>query len=154
MACGGHIRHENYGFIGIEGPAPASAFGHGLDLHSRGLDPVAYGRHSLRTTLSGYISKFTYIGELVPSLIADHGQAFHPGSQRPMAQGDFTQGMASTGHIFLGNHETIHTNGSTPITSSYPVQADRVGSLGQVMEACPDRHLCHQRNATCQGIHE
>ena len=32
-----------------------------------------------------------------------------------MADDKLTQGMASTGHILLGNHEIIHTNGSTPV---------------------------------------
>ena len=32
-----------------------------------------------------------------------------------MAHVELTQGMASTGHILLWNHEVIHTNGSAPI---------------------------------------
>jgi hypothetical protein len=38
-----------------------------------------------------------------------------------MAHDELTQGMASTGHIFLENHEVIHTNGSAPITSFCPI---------------------------------
>jgi hypothetical protein len=38
-----------------------------------------------------------------------------------MAHDELTQGMALTGHILLGNHEVIHTNGSVPITSFYPI---------------------------------
>jgi hypothetical protein len=51
-----------------------------------------------------------------------------------MARDKLTQGMTSTGHIILGNHEVIRTNGSAPITSFYPTQANRVGSLGPVVE--------------------
>ena len=42
MAHGGHIHHEDYEFAGIEGPAPAPTFSHGLDLRSRNLDPVVH----------------------------------------------------------------------------------------------------------------
>jgi hypothetical protein len=62
MAHGGHIRHENYKFYGVGGPAPASAFSHDLDLSSRDLDPAAYGGHTLEIALSGSIPEFTYVG--------------------------------------------------------------------------------------------
>jgi hypothetical protein len=32
-----------------------------------------------------------------------------------------TEGIASTGHILLENHEIIHTNGPTPISNFYPI---------------------------------
>jgi hypothetical protein len=54
-----------------------------------------------------------------------------------VAQGELSQGMASTGHILLGNHRVIHANGSTPITSFYAIQADHVGSPILVVEPCP-----------------
>ena len=62
MAHGSHIRHENYEFIGIEGPAPTSIFSHSQVLHPGDLDPVAYEGHTLGTALSGCILEFTYIG--------------------------------------------------------------------------------------------
>jgi len=62
MPRGGHIHLENHGSIGVEGLAAASTFGHGPDFCSKGLDPAAYGGHTLRTTLSGCILEFTYIG--------------------------------------------------------------------------------------------
>jgi hypothetical protein len=73
MAHDSYIRHENYEFIGVEGPAPMFAFSHGLDLRSRDLDPMVYSRHTLRTALSGSIPDFTYIGGQVPSLATCHG---------------------------------------------------------------------------------
>ena len=153
MAHGSHIYHENYEFIGVKRPAPVSAFSRGQDLRPRDLDPVVYGEHTLKTTLNGSILEFTYIGGAVPSLITSRGQIFHPGSQRPTAHGKLTHGMASNGHILLGNHEAVHTNGSMLITSFYPIQVNRVGSLGLAVEPRPERRLCHQRNVACQGIH-
>jgi hypothetical protein len=38
-----------------------------------------------------------------------------------MVQGKLTQGMALASHILLENRKVIHGNGSTPITSSYPM---------------------------------
>ena len=120
MAHGGHIHHKNYEFTGVEGPVPASTFSHGPDLRPRDLGPVVYGGCNLEIDLHGTIPKFTYIGGPIPSPITSHGKAFHLGSQRPIAHGELTQGMAPTGHILLGNHKVIHTNGTTPITSFYP----------------------------------
>ena len=91
MAHSGHICHENLGSIGIEGLALMSALGHGLDIHPRNLDPMAYGRHTLRTTLRGCILEFTYIGGPTPSLITSYGLVFHLGNQRPMAHGELTE---------------------------------------------------------------
>jgi hypothetical protein len=51
-----------------------------------------------------------------------------------MAHDELTLGMASTDHILLGNHDVIHTNGSAPTTSFYPVQVDHVGSLDPMVE--------------------
>ena len=62
MAHGGHIRRENYEFTGVGGPAPMFAFSRIPDLRSGDLDPVVYGRRTLRTTLSGSILESTYIG--------------------------------------------------------------------------------------------
>jgi hypothetical protein len=45
MAHDSHIRHENYVFTSVGGPAPASAFSRVLDLRSGDLDPVVYGGH-------------------------------------------------------------------------------------------------------------
>ena len=80
MAHSGHIRHENYEFTSVGGPAPASAFIRVLDLSSRDLDPMVFGGHTLRTALSSNTLEFTYIGGLVPSLATSHDQIFHPGS--------------------------------------------------------------------------
>ena len=60
-------------------------------------------------------------------------------------------GLARAGHDEL---ELIHTNGSMPVTSFYPIQANRVGSLGSAVEPCPEWHLCHQWNIVCQAMHE
>jgi hypothetical protein len=125
MAHDGHIRHENYEFTDIKGLAPTSSYI--LDLRFRDLDPMVYGRHTLKTALSGNILEFTYIGGPVPSVAMSHSQIFHPGSQMPKAQGELTQGMASTGHILLGNCKVIHANGSMPITSFYLTQKPRFG---------------------------
>jgi hypothetical protein len=62
MAHDGHICHENHKFIDVEGPAPASAFGHGSGLRLGDLDLMAYDEHTLGTALSGNIPEFTYIG--------------------------------------------------------------------------------------------
>jgi hypothetical protein len=109
--------------------------------------------NTLGTSLSYSILEFTYIGGPIPSLVTSHGQVFHPGSQRSMAHGVLTDGMASTGHILLGNHEIIHTNGPTPINNFYPIQANRVGSLGPAVEPRPERRLRHQPSAACLGTH-
>ena len=82
---------------------------------------MVYGRHTLRTTLGGSILEFTYIGGPAPSLATNHGQFFNQGSQMLVAQGKLAQGMASTSHILLGNRKVIRANGSTPITSFYPI---------------------------------
>jgi hypothetical protein len=66
MAHDGHIRHENYEFTGVGGPALASAFSRALDLRIRDLDPVVYDGHTLRTALNGCILEFTYIGVQYP----------------------------------------------------------------------------------------
>jgi hypothetical protein len=121
MACGGHIHHENHGSISVDGPAPASTFGHGLDFCSGGLDPAAYNGHILGTTLRGYIPEFTYIEGPTPSLTTGHGQASHPGNWRPMAHGELTHRMALGTHNLLGNHEIVRTHGLTPFTSLYPI---------------------------------
>jgi hypothetical protein len=121
MAHGGHIRHENHEFTGIEGPTPTFAFSSSPNLHPGDLDPVAYDGQTLRTALNSSILEFTYIGGPVPSLIIGHGQVFRLGNQRPMAHGELTDGMATDGHILLGNHEIIRTDRLTPVTGLYPV---------------------------------
>ena len=73
MARNGHIHHENHKFTGVEGRAPTSAFNCGPDLHLGDLDPMTYGRHTLRTALSTSIPEFTYIMGLVPSRITGYG---------------------------------------------------------------------------------
>jgi hypothetical protein len=55
MACSGHIHHENYEFIGANGPAPVSTISHSPDLHLANLSSMAYGGHTPGTTLGGYI---------------------------------------------------------------------------------------------------
>jgi hypothetical protein len=57
-----HICHKNYEFIGVRGPASASAFSYGLDLCNRGLNPAVFGGHTLGTALSGSIPELPYIG--------------------------------------------------------------------------------------------
>jgi hypothetical protein len=47
MAHSGHICHKNYEFISAKGLAPTSAFGHGLNLQPRDLDPAVHGGHTL-----------------------------------------------------------------------------------------------------------
>lgn len=142
-AHGGHIRHENYEYTGVKGPAPASAYGHDPNLRHGDLGYVAYHGHALGTAPSGNIPEFTYIGGPVPSPTTRHGQILHPGGRKPMAHDELTKGMASIGHILLGNHEVFHTNGSTPIVSFYPVQANRVGSLDPAVKLCPEQRFHH-----------
>jgi hypothetical protein len=60
-----------------------------------------------------------------------------------MVRDELTKGMASIGHILLGNHDVFHTNGSTPIVSFYPVQANCVGSLDPTVKLCPEQHFHH-----------
>ena len=115
MAHGSHIHHETYGFIGANRPTPTSAFNRILDLRPGDLDPAVYGGHTFRTILSDSILEFTYIGRLEPSLITDHGQVFHLGSQKTMAHDKLTS------DILLGNHKVIRTNGSVPISSFHPI---------------------------------
>ena len=121
MAHGGHIHHENYEFIGVRGPAPASTYSHSPNLRHGDLGPVARSEHTLRTALCGSIPEFTNIGGPVPSLITVHGQVFHSGNQRPMAHGELTHGMVLGGHIILGNHEIVRADGLMPITGLYPI---------------------------------
>jgi hypothetical protein len=40
MACGSHIHHENYGFIGAKGLAPVFVISHSLDLYLGNLSSV------------------------------------------------------------------------------------------------------------------
>ena len=82
---------------------------------------MARGGHTLETAPSGSIPEFTYVGGPVPSLVTGHGQVFHLGGRKSMAHDELAQGMASTGHILLGNHKVVHTNRSTLITSFYPI---------------------------------
>jgi hypothetical protein len=105
MATTGHILLGSHMVNHTKGPAPASALGHGLDLHLRNLGPTAYGGCTLETSHGCCILEFTYVGGLGPSLITSHGQAFHPESQMVTAHGDLTQGMARDGYIPTGNHE-------------------------------------------------
>jgi hypothetical protein len=42
MAHGGHIHHENYGLIGVNGLAPTSTISHSLDLHLGNMSYVAH----------------------------------------------------------------------------------------------------------------
>ena len=62
MAHGGHIHRENYEFIGVRGPAPASTYSHGPNLRHGDLGPMAHSEHTLRTAFYGSIPEFTYIG--------------------------------------------------------------------------------------------
>jgi hypothetical protein len=71
-----------------------------------------------------------------------------------MAHDELTQGIASTGHILLGNHKVIHTNGSTPIASFHPDHTNHVGSLGLAVELCPEQCFRHQWNATRLGVQQ
>jgi hypothetical protein len=109
---------------------------------------VTHGGHTLGTPHGGCIPKFTCIGGLVPSLIAGHGQDFHPRSLRPVAHGELAQGMARGGRILLGNHEIARSNRSTPIIGSYLDQTRCVGKQDPAVESCPGQRLHHHRNAT------
>ena len=60
MAHGGHSHRENYEFISVKGPALASTFCRGLDLHPGDLDPAVHGGHTLKTALGGCIPEFSY----------------------------------------------------------------------------------------------
>ena len=71
MVHGGHIRHENYEFTSVGGPAFTSAFNRTLDLRYGDLDPTVYGRRTLKTALNGSILEYTYIGGPVTSLISN-----------------------------------------------------------------------------------
>ena len=71
-----------------------------------------------------------------------------------MAYGELTRGMASTGHIFSRNHGVIRINGSASITIFYPIQGNRVGSLGPMAEPRPEQRPRNQWSAACQGTHE
>jgi hypothetical protein len=73
MDNNGHIHHKNYEPIGAKGPAPMSAYSHGIDLHPRNLDPTAHDGHTLGTPLGGCIPEFTYTEGPVPSLITGCG---------------------------------------------------------------------------------
>jgi hypothetical protein len=79
MAHGGHIRRENYEFIDVKGPAPASAYSHSPNLCHGDLGPMAHGGHTLETTLDGSIPEFDYVGGPVPSLVSSHGYVLRPG---------------------------------------------------------------------------
>ena len=65
MAHGGHIHHENYGFIDAKGLAPASAFSRSPDFHHGNLGLMAYGGHTPETTHGGHIPEYTYLEGLV-----------------------------------------------------------------------------------------
>ena len=75
---------------------------------------MAHGGHTPRTALEGCILEFTDVGGLIPSPITVQGQDFHLGSQRPMAHGELTRGMAHGGHILLGNHEIVEPMSQHP----------------------------------------
>jgi hypothetical protein len=88
MAHGGYMHHENYEFIGANGPAPASAISHSLDHHLGNLSSVAHGGHTPEIALRGCIPEFTNPKGPLPSLIARCGQVSHPRNQRTMAHGE------------------------------------------------------------------
>jgi hypothetical protein len=117
MARGDHIHCENFGFIGANGPAPASAISHSPDLHLGDMSFMACGGHTAGTTLGGCILEHTYPEGPVPLLVAHHGQASHSRDQRTMAHDELARGMASTGHILLGSHAVNHTKGSAPTSA-------------------------------------
>jgi hypothetical protein len=73
MAHGGHICHENYEFTSVGGLAPMSVFSRNLDLCYRDLDLVVYSGRTLKTTHSGSITEYTYVGGPIPTLITNHG---------------------------------------------------------------------------------
>jgi hypothetical protein len=74
----------------------------------------------------------------IPSLITSHGQVLRLENQRPMAHGELTHEMALDSHIHLGNHEIIHADRLTLVTSLYPVRAHNTGSLDPVGEPHPE----------------
>jgi hypothetical protein len=113
----GHIRHKNYEFISTKGPAPTSAHSYDPNLYHGDPRHIAHSELTLKTAYDGSILEFTYLDRPVPSLTASHGQASHSGNQRSMARNELAQGMASTGHILLGNHVVNHTKGSTPASA-------------------------------------
>ena len=80
MASTGHILLGNHVVNHTKGLTPASALGHGLDLHLWNLGPMTYGGRTLGTVYNGCVLEFTYIGGSGPSLITSHGRDFHPGS--------------------------------------------------------------------------
>jgi hypothetical protein len=90
MAHGGHIRRENYKFIGVKGPAPASAYSYSPNLCHGDLGPVARGGHTLETVLGSIILEFAYVGGPVPSLVSSHGYVLRPGGWKSMDRGELT----------------------------------------------------------------
>ena len=78
---------------------------------------MAHGGHTPRTTLGGYSLEFIYPEAPEPSLITSRGQASRLRSQRTMAHNEFSQGMASTRHILLGNHAVNRTKGPAPMST-------------------------------------
>ena len=90
MVHGGHIRRENYEFVGVKGPAPSSAYSRGSDLHPGDLDLAVHDRHTIRTTLGGCIPKFTHLEGPAPSLITGCGQVSRLGNQRSTAHNKLT----------------------------------------------------------------
>jgi hypothetical protein len=110
----GHIHHKNYEFISTKGPASASARSYNPNLSHGDPGRVARSGHTLGTAFGGNISEFTYPEGLVPSSTTSSGQASRSGNQRSTARNKLTRGMASTGHILLGNHDVNHTKGQMP----------------------------------------
>lgn len=96
-APSGSIRHGNPKFISVDGPVPTSIFGLGQALQPGVLNSVAYGGHTLKMAPSGCITKFTYVGGLVPALITVHNPVFYLGNLGPMAHGELTHRMALSG---------------------------------------------------------
>jgi hypothetical protein len=78
MARGGHIHHENYGFIGADGLASMPAISHSLDLHVGNMRSVAHGGHTPETAHGGCILEFIYLKGQEPLLVTGCGQVFHP----------------------------------------------------------------------------
>ena len=151
MASTGHILLGNYTVNLTKGSTPVAALSCDPDLCPIGLDPTVHGGHTLGTVLGGCIPECTRMRGPMPSLIIGHSRDFHLESQTAMAHGDLTQGMARGGHILLGNHEIIRTDGATPVIRSYPVQARRVAKLDPTIESClGQRH--RQRNTMNQDV--
>ena len=71
-----------------------------------------------------------------------------------MAHGELTHGMVLGGHILLGNHEIIHADRLTPITSLYPIQAHCTGGLDLIVEPRPEQPLRYQWNMASLGAHK